>query len=126
MGEYAEMMMDGTCCQGCGVFFDDGRPSGYPRFCGCCQRDSDRPGVGSNKKLKNREVALLIHDGGIQVVNPRKITAIPVGAKLFCTPHDLRMIADRMQSGLAVNREHLVAVLCRKEQQAARTTEAQP
>jgi hypothetical protein len=31
MGEYAEMMLDGTCCEGCGEFM--GNPIGYPRYC---------------------------------------------------------------------------------------------
>jgi hypothetical protein len=41
MGEYAEMMLDGTCCGGCGEFFDDDHAPGYPRYCspGCA---SDR------------------------------------------------------------------------------------
>jgi len=31
MGEYAEMMLDGTCCEGCGDFLGDGE--GFPRYC---------------------------------------------------------------------------------------------
>lgn len=31
MGEYAEMMLDGTCCEGCGSYIGDG--DGYPRYC---------------------------------------------------------------------------------------------
>lgn len=31
MGEYAEMMLDGTCCEGCGEFIGDG--DGFPRYC---------------------------------------------------------------------------------------------
>lgn len=37
MGEYAEMMLDGTCCEGCGEFMGDildgGEAPGYPRYC---------------------------------------------------------------------------------------------
>lgn len=36
MGEVAEMMMDGTLCQVCGVFIDD-EPPGYPVTCGACK-----------------------------------------------------------------------------------------
>ena len=35
MGEYAEMMLDGTCCQYCGEFFHDDGAEGFPRSCGC-------------------------------------------------------------------------------------------
>lgn len=31
MGEYAEMMLDGTCCECCGAFI--GEPGGFPRYC---------------------------------------------------------------------------------------------
>lgn len=31
MGEYAEMMLDGTCCEACGEFI--GNSIGYPRYC---------------------------------------------------------------------------------------------
>jgi hypothetical protein len=32
MGEMAEMMLDGTMCEGCGVLLD-GESPGYPRYC---------------------------------------------------------------------------------------------
>ena len=39
MGEYAEMMLDGTCCEGCGVFIGEGG-EGFPRYCSPeCQPD---------------------------------------------------------------------------------------
>lgn len=34
MGEYAEMMLDGTCCTVCGEFMGEG--SGYPETCAGC------------------------------------------------------------------------------------------
>lgn len=41
MGEIAEMMLDGTMCEGCGEFFDDiingGEAPGYPRRCRACR-----------------------------------------------------------------------------------------
>lgn len=33
MGEYAEMMLDGTLCEACGEFIDDGGGEGIPRYC---------------------------------------------------------------------------------------------
>lgn len=32
MGEIAEMMLDGTLCEGCGSYIDDSEP-GHPRYC---------------------------------------------------------------------------------------------
>jgi len=40
MGEIANMMLDGTMCQGCGVWLHDGNDGpGYPGYCRSCQRD---------------------------------------------------------------------------------------
>lgn len=40
MGEYAEMMLDGTCCEGCGTYIDDAGGDGIPRYCSNqCARD---------------------------------------------------------------------------------------
>lgn len=38
MGEIADMMLDGTLCQGCGAYMDDSEP-GHPRFCHSCRRE---------------------------------------------------------------------------------------
>ena len=32
MGEIADMMLDGTLCEGCGVYID-GEAQGFPRYC---------------------------------------------------------------------------------------------
>lgn len=38
MGEIADMMIDGTMCQCCGVFLHDGHDGpGYPGYCPDCQ-----------------------------------------------------------------------------------------
>ena len=37
MGEIAEMMLDGTLCQGCGEFMGDA--CGYPRSCAGCAKE---------------------------------------------------------------------------------------
>lgn len=38
MGEYAEMMLDGTLCEGCGCFLQ-GHGDGVPRYCKGCRKD---------------------------------------------------------------------------------------
>ncbi len=39
MGEIADMMLDGTMCQGCGVWLHDGEDGpGFPSFCRDCEQ----------------------------------------------------------------------------------------
>lgn len=38
MGEYAEMMLDGTCCACCGEYLEC-EPAGYPVYCAGCEPD---------------------------------------------------------------------------------------
>jgi hypothetical protein len=51
MGEYADMMLDGTCCCQCGEFLDSGG-DGYPRLCAGCDagRHQIRLLVSGNEK----------------------------------------------------------------------------
>lgn len=52
MGEYAEMMLDGTCCQSCGEFLNDGHEGdGYPQFCASCQPEYDGPTTKSGRRI---------------------------------------------------------------------------
>jgi hypothetical protein len=32
-GDVADMMLDGTLCEGCGAYLDDGPAPGFPRYC---------------------------------------------------------------------------------------------
>lgn len=41
MGDVADMMLDGTLCEGCGVALNDDAPLGYPRRCADCERQSE-------------------------------------------------------------------------------------
>lgn len=38
MGEAAEDILDGSCCQVCGEYFEDEAP-GYPRTCDGCESE---------------------------------------------------------------------------------------
>jgi Zn finger protein HypA/HybF involved in hydrogenase expression len=42
MGDVADMMIDGTLCEGCGVFME-GEALGVPRRCVDCKIDDTRP-----------------------------------------------------------------------------------
>ena len=48
MGDVSEMMLDGTLCEGCGVYMD-GEADGYPVRCASCQGDSPGPGFVEKK-----------------------------------------------------------------------------
>ena len=49
MGDIAEMMLEGTLCEGCGVTLDGDAP-GYPRYCSrSCQRDRQPSKPNSTK-----------------------------------------------------------------------------
>jgi len=41
MGDVADMMLDGTLCEGCGVFLNANAP-GYPCYCGDCAGDRNK------------------------------------------------------------------------------------
>lgn len=41
MGEIAEMMLDGTMCEGCGEIMTLGEPPGYPVRCAACREEPD-------------------------------------------------------------------------------------
>ncbi len=40
MGEIADMMLDGTLCEGCGVFLNE-EPQGYPCYCANCENENE-------------------------------------------------------------------------------------
>jgi len=42
MGDQADMVLDGTLCEGCGVFLNDD-PPGYPCYCGECHDYAHSP-----------------------------------------------------------------------------------
>jgi len=47
MGDIAEMMLDGTLCEGCGVHLEgdyDGEPWGFPRLCNGCADEREKAG----------------------------------------------------------------------------------
>jgi hypothetical protein len=54
MGEYAEMMLDGTCCEGCGEYIGGG--DGFPRYCSPeCAGDRGMPSYPLSKKSKRKK-----------------------------------------------------------------------
>lgn len=52
MGDVADMMIDGTLCQSCGVYI--GSDNGYPTYCRGCQREHDAAEKAA-RKLANIE-----------------------------------------------------------------------
>lgn len=56
MGEYAEMMLDGTCCSQCGEFL--GASEGHPVSCASCEAETDAFRV-PHRKMGKATKALL-------------------------------------------------------------------
>lgn len=55
MGEIAEMMLDGTLCEGCGSYIDDDGAEGMPRYCSPqCARD--RGAATGDRGRKKRQI----------------------------------------------------------------------
>jgi len=48
MGDVADMMLDGTLCQGCGEYLGDGE--GCPMFCESCSKDDEEYKKEKTKK----------------------------------------------------------------------------
>jgi hypothetical protein len=53
MGEYAEMMLDGTCCSCCGEYLD-GDGDGFPVMCPSCADHEQAPEQVKAKPVKRR------------------------------------------------------------------------
>lgn len=71
MGEIAEMHLDGTLCEACGVFLD-GESPGYPRYCSAdCAEDRDIETHESNDykepNIENIKYYLEIAGDSIQI-----------------------------------------------------------
>ena len=57
MGEIAEMMLDGTLCECCGAYIDDGEESGFPRYCSEeCARDRGVEAQRKKHKHKGKRI----------------------------------------------------------------------
>ena len=51
MGEIADMMLDGTLCQVCGVYMGEG--DGFPVTCRACSDGDEEPEMEKPKKKKH-------------------------------------------------------------------------
>ena len=77
MGEIADMMLDGTLCEGCGTYLGD--ETGYPGYCSACARD--RKGIEQEQAKpvvpeEMRWVKLPIHATIICPYCERSVSAI--------------------------------------------------
>lgn len=90
VGEIAEMMLDGTLCEGCGSFIDDSGGMGIPRYCSpqCASdrgaewmRDQDKyaPRLPRFRpdKIKRREKVQ-------ETIAKHNLDGIRDGAKMLC------------------------------------------
>lgn len=72
MGEYAEALLDGTFCQGCGELMIDEfeTPPGHPVFCAVCERPPPTRGRPRNVAPGFGAAVKLGADHGVSVTNP--------------------------------------------------------
>ena len=89
MGEIAEMMLDGTLCEGCGEFLDNGSP-GFPQYCAGC-----RPPQGylSSRHLSNVEARARKKEAC-----PNALASVRPGRRLLSAPIHARAGAGRWAS----------------------------
>lgn len=80
MGEQAEAMLDGTCCQECGGYIPSPRAPGHPRTCVDCQRGTADERVDRRRDASDQflEAAGRAHEKGLELIQHR--------AKLFSEP----------------------------------------
>jgi len=60
VGEIAEMMLDGTLCQCCGVYLGNESNGDFPQYCSSCARDAReeaRRDKGSRQKQRPTSAA---------------------------------------------------------------------
>lgn len=50
MGEMADAILEGECCQLCGVFFDE--PTGSPTTCGECRGEGKREWPNDHQRTR--------------------------------------------------------------------------
>jgi hypothetical protein len=67
MGDIADMMLDGTLCEGCGVFLDEDNESHVPRRCRACQES---------------EHIAEIHHGTMQLASEMRVTCKQCGKRV--------------------------------------------
>lgn len=76
MGEYAEMMLDGTCCNYCGEYL--GSDNGYPTSCRACTEE----GEPVKKFLKEKQINQIIESLCNKVMKDLNSTAFFPGLTL--------------------------------------------
>lgn len=94
MGEIADMMLDGTLCEGCGVYLGNGK--GYPQYCQNCKSDnripwSQRQGATGRQAVKG--VLNLLQSKGISS-KQRQNEIISE----FCALHEIKTVESHFLS----------------------------
>ncbi|WP_176047869.1 hypothetical protein [Burkholderia sp. BCC1644] len=86
MGEIAEMMLDGTLCEGCGVYLE-GDGEGFPRRCDDCGPADDYVAAGTplSKKVRCCHCPRLVTRAGLKDHMDSKHPGVQHDAKTRCT-----------------------------------------
>lgn len=94
MGEIADMMLDGTLCQECGVFI--GGPVEYPRTCGDCEKE--RFACALCSKLTESDQALADHKKDMHGSQACDICGKELAGRQGVLDHK-RMVHEKVEDG---------------------------
>ncbi len=84
MGEIAEMMLDGTLCEGCGVYLD-GDGEGIPRRCEACVDDGPSDaGVPLSARVKCAHCSRTVAAVGLKDHMDAKHPGVQLDLKTSC------------------------------------------
>lgn len=104
MGEIADMMLDGTLCEGCGEFME-GKSPGQPRRCIMCRPNYERISLSSAlKRPLSTAKATKAHRESMARSTKR------VCCKFGCNKM-FRTVPGMLQHALTVHREKRAAVI---------------
>lgn len=97
MGEAADDMLNGFCCQICGEYMEDFKEPGYPRTCEGCKQYERQQEMAEKKKQLVPKVKILIEVDGVQMCEVKLLKA---HARSFLQGGDLTFMCGGYDNGL--------------------------
>lgn len=99
MGEYAEMMLDGTCCQSCGAYIGD--EVGYPRYCSDCAKE-----INEQNQWTEQELKVLLEN---KDKNPNEIRKILKTRSYNAIKYKLKKLIKLSTNEIQINNNDIIA-----------------
>ena len=118
MGEYAEMMLDGTCCQSCGEYLFDDDQMGIPSYCGSCAPDDFvgkvdgefRDAINPSSDMKKRAPARVRRSKGNMDSIEGNVTALNKVVNVDPSAVDLKRLQKQIRRMQAMENRILKAL----------------